>query len=73
MSKISHFFILFLVCNATHTLHAMNDQNDHWNEHYQQAKDLTREKMDRQKKHRHPQDKKKHNKKANTQPKKATK
>lgn len=61
--------MIFLVCNATHALHAM----DHWNEQYQQTKDLTRQKKEREKKHRHPQSKKMNDKKSNTNPKKTTK
>lgn len=69
MPKLSHFFILLLICNATYISHAM----DHWNEHYQQTKDLTRQKKEREKKHRQPQSKKRNDKKSNTKPKETTK
>lgn len=63
MPKLFHFFMFFLVCNATHALICMNGSNL-WNDHsdaaqrYEEEKELTRKKIERHKKHPKPTSKK---------------
>ena len=78
MVTISRFFMLFLLCNATNALHAMNDRSHAWNdcdasEHYIKTKNLTKQKIERQKKHQNLHSKKKHIQAASINLKKAAK
>ncbi len=79
MLTVSGFFMLFLLCNVSNALHAMDESSKNVNydydgaEHYIKTKNLTKHKIERQKKHQNPQTKKKYEKVANIYTKKATK
>lgn len=65
--KLSRFFIFFLVCNATNALRSMDkiDQLVYESDaaqRYEEEKELTRQKINRHKKHQKPSPKKKHTK-----------
>jgi len=79
MLKLSHLFLLFLLSNVTNLLYSMNDRLDLWNDHsdavqhYRDTKNLTKHKIERQKKHQGLSSKKKHLKLARIHDTKATK